>query len=585
LNTNWVLALVISGGMALEICGGGGGKSRVQVPLNFTTAAARVKFGSVTADATSAAQTVRLTNNDSATGVRATTSTVRNSPGTVSNVGASFLSSFGLHVNHITNFPLKVSYGNFRNWDLNVSLWQGLSSCVGHTKAECQANPNLVTYTWTNLDQNLANVYAAGIKDGVLYTLSRTPLWASSNPTGTRCLYGNGTCYPPADMNPDGSCSGRNSTCAIWDNWVTSIANHVNSSTYRQTHAHIQIWEAQNEIHCDSTIGGGCGGIGGTKATWAQLLRMTEDTRCIIKGIGTLHNYPTAGKSASCSSYLSTLKQTPIDVNALIATSSDSPSPFIAPRITRNYLYCDNNPTNDLNEGTSTSCTWNNGLNWGSASVDIINFHFYITNEQPENDLPNNSTNHWVSSINSWLTSIDKTKPLINGEGSCGQPNVGRHIWNDNYSKAAFVPRYLALLWSAGITQSFYYSYDGSCELWDGNGLTPAGTAWNATYNWLVGATPVKSPFCSNAGTIWTCPLIAANGKRAELVWDSQFGPGGRKEPASCTSASNPLICGDTTYSVPTAYRQDWIDPQGNVHPFQLTVKVGAVPILLEGQP
>jgi hypothetical protein len=498
-----------------------------------------------------------------------------------SGIPASF---FGMHVNKAASFPLQVSYGSFRDWDINASSWQTTSSCVGHTNVECQANPNLVTYTWTNLDQNLSNANSAGIKDGVLYTLSRTPLWASSNPTGTGCLYGNGTCYPPVDMNADGSCSGTNSTCAIWDNWVTSISNHVNNSTYRQTHAHVQIWEAQNEIHCDSTINGGasCGGTGGTKATWAELLRMNEDTRCILKGVGTIHNYPTAGNSASCSSYLSTLGQTAIDVNALVTTNSDSPAPFFSQRITQNYLYCNNNPSEDLNGGTSTSCTWSGGLNWGSSSVDIINFHFYITNEQPENDLPNNSTNHWISSIDSWLTSTDKAKPLINGEGSCGQPNAGLHIWNDNYSMAGYVSRYLALLWSAGINQSFYYSYDGSCVLWNGSGLTPAGTGWNSTYNWLAGATPVNSPFCSNAGTIWTCPFIGANGKPAELVWDSQFGPGGTTASANCASATNLLICGDTAYTVPTVYQQDWVDIKGNVHPFQLTVTVGAVPILLE---
>ena len=491
-------------------------------------------------------------------------------------------SFFGMHVNHAERYPLQVSYGSFRNWDVNSSSWQGLSSCVGHSNTECQANPNLVTYTWTNLDRNLSNVYSAGIKDGVLYTLARTPLWASSNPTGTGCLYGNGTCYPPVDMNADGSCSGTNSTCTIWDNWVTSIANHVNNSAYEQTHAHVQIWEAQNEIHCDSTIGGGCGGTGGTKATWAELLRMNEDTRCILKGVGTIHNYPVARKSASCSGYLSTLGQTAIDANALVTTNSDSPTPFFSRKITKNYLYCNNNPYMDLNGGTSTSCTWSGGLNWGSSSVDIINFHFYITNEQPENDLPNNSTKQWVRSIDSWLTSTDKAKPLINGEGSCGIPNAGLHIWNDSYSMAAFVPRYLALLWSAGINQSFYYSYDGSCVLWNGSGLTPAGTAWNSTNNWLAGATPVNRPFCSNSGTIWTCPLVRANGKPAELVWDSQFGPGGTTAPAKCGSASNPLICGDTAYTVPKEYQQDWIDIEGNVHPLQLTVTVGAVPILLE---
>ena len=492
-------------------------------------------------------------------------------------------SFFGMHLNQEARFPLQVGYGSFRDWDSNQSSWQNLATCVGHTNAECQANPSLVTYTWTHLDQNLSNLYSAGITDGVLYTLSRTPVWASSNPTGTGCSYGNGTCYPPADMNADGSCSGANSTCAIWDNWVTSIASHVNNANYRRSHAHIQLWEAQNEIECDVTLTpNACGGIGGTTATWAELLRLNEDLRCILEGVGTIHNYPTAGNSASCASYLTTLGQPAIDSTALVSVDSNSPSTFWAPRITQNYLYCNHNPSKDL--GTSTSCTWSGGLNWGSSSVDIINFHFYVTNEQPENDLPAGSSNNWVTSIEAWLSASDQAKPLINGEGSCGNANVGGHIWNDSYSMAAFVPRYLALLWSAGISRSFYYSYDGMCSLWNSGGLTPAGIALNSTYSWLLGSTPVNTPFCSNTGTVWTCALIEANGKPAQLVWDSQYGPGGTTAPANCSTASVPTICGNTPYTVPTPYSADWVDSAGTSHAYSATVTIGAAPILLEGK-
>jgi hypothetical protein len=494
-------------------------------------------------------------------------------------------SFFGMETNPLSggNFPLQVGYGDFRDWDSNQTSWQNLATCVGYTNVQCQANPNLVTYTWTNLDQNLSNVYSAGIMDGVLYTLSRTPVWASSNPAGTGCAYGNGACYPPTDMNEDGSCSGTNSTCAIWDNWVASIASHVNNTDYRRTHAHIQIWEAQNEIECDSTLTpAACGGSEGINATWAELLRMNEDLRCILKGVGTIHNYPTAGNSASCPSYLATLGRTAIDSTALVSMDSSSPSTFWAPRITRNYLYCNNKPVDDL--GTSTSCTWSGGLNWGSSSVDVINFHFYVTNEQPENDLPAGSSNNWVSSINSWLSPADKAKPLISGEGSCGYPNSGQHIWNDNYSIAAFLPRFLALLWSAGISQSFYYTYNDSCTLWNGSALVPAGMAWNSAYNWLAGSTPVNTPFCSNAGTVWTCALTEANGKPAELVWDSQYGPGGTTAPASCSTASVPTICGNTPYTVPAPYSADWVDSAGTSHAYTAAVTIGAAPILLEGK-
>ena len=119
---------------------------------------------------------------------------------------------------------------------------------------------------------------------------------------------------------------------------------------------------------------------------------------------------------------------------------------------------------------------------------------------------------------------------------------MGRRLFNG-------VPRYAALLWSAGVTENFWFEYDTApgwyCPLGDGSSLTPAGIAWNTTYKWLVGATPVNSPFCSAFATLWTCPLTDANGK-------------------------------------PTEYGHDWVDTEGTVHPFRPTVTVGAVPILLE---
>jgi len=104
-------------------------------------------------------------------------------------------SFFGMHVNGGGSFPLHISYGDFRDWDSNRTAWPSLATCPApNTPAQCRANPSLVTYKWTNLDQNLSNLYSAGITDGVLYTLSRTPVWGSSNPTGTGCLYDKGTC-------------------------------------------------------------------------------------------------------------------------------------------------------------------------------------------------------------------------------------------------------------------------------------------------------------------------------------------------------------------------------------------------------
>ena len=286
--------------------------------------------------------------------------------------------------------------------------------------------------------------------------------------------------------------------------------------------------------------------------------------------------------STACSTYLTALGYTAIDHNANIVLSSQeapySGSFFL--NIAQNYLYCNHSPKND--NGSSTTCTWSGGLNWLANAVDIMNWHMYVSSEEPEADLPAGSTNNWIQRIKAILAPADRLKPLWNGEGSCAGPGP---IWNDNYSRAGFVLRYMALLWSSNVTESMWYMYNANCPLFNSfsKTLMPAGKAWNSSYNWLVGSTPPNTPFCSNAGTVWTCPLVEANGKPAELVWDSQYGPGGTTAPTNCSTASVPTICGSTTYTVPALYSADWIDMDGTSHPYSSTVTIGAAPILLEG--
>jgi hypothetical protein len=232
---------------------------------------------------------------------------------------------------------------------------------------------------------------------------------------------------------------------------------------------------------------------------------------------------------------------------------------------------------------------WPGGLNWMSNAIDIINFHFYVTNEQPENDFPADSTNNWIVAAKGVMSASDLAKPLWSGEGSCGAGGNPNHIWSDAYSMAGFAIRHSALLWSAGVTKDFWFQYETSsdpyCPLFSSTGsLLPAGLAWNSGYRWLVGSTPTNNPFCSASGTIWACPLTETNGRAAELVWDAQYGPGGTTSPSICSTALVPTICGSTTYTVPAPYSGgDWVDVTGTSHPFSPTVTIGAVPIFLEG--
>ena len=199
------------------------------------------------------------------------------------------------------------------------------------------------TVDWRRLDTTLANLKRAGV-DNVFYTLNRTPEWATPHPDDSNCDYGRGECWPPLGLNLDGS--GPN---LIWKDWVSRIAHHVNDPKFRKNHAHIKYWEPWNEWFDDSYFG--WGPKVGAHLTYAQMLRLTEDLRCVVTGKGTIHNYPKAGDATPCSAK-------PIDPSALISTPSDSPDCCMYAM--QNFLYCSSHiKLNDL--GNSSTCTWGEG--------------------------------------------------------------------------------------------------------------------------------------------------------------------------------------------------------------------------------
>ncbi|MGA1989374.1 MAG: hypothetical protein ABSG72_24100, partial [Candidatus Sulfotelmatobacter sp.] len=131
------------------------------------------------------------------------------------------------------------TYGMQRFWDSPPMQWPSIETAAG-------------TYTFTSLDSDLAQAFTEGTFEA-FYTLARTPPWITSDPTDTTCNYqlpavggGNGECYPPSDLNADGS-----GTNATWKAWITKIAQHANgqdgNSGYLTNHAHIRYWEIWNE--------------------------------------------------------------------------------------------------------------------------------------------------------------------------------------------------------------------------------------------------------------------------------------------------------------------------------------------------
>ncbi len=467
--------------------------------------------------------------------------------------------SWGMIDNH-TSFPLGVPYGQFRFWDTGNAQWPDIETCQASS-----GSPTDPCFTWNRssfgLDYYLASLSTAGVND-VFYTLSRTPAWASQDSTDPNCDYYSqgaqyqGACYPPTDLNSDGT-----GADLIWQNWVRAIATRVNDPTYLMTHSHIKYWEIWNEFYRSTTLAS-YSGSDSWQGTYNQLIRMTEDARCVITGTGTIHNVPTAGSSTPCSA-------TAIDPNAVIVSPSGAAGNAGAIVEMQNFLYCNNSP--------KATCTVGSA---GAAAVDVINLHLGAQNKQPESvantDIPN---------LRAILQRAELAKPLWDGEGSWGIPTLSGAIWTDGYSRAGFIPRFFATYWSVGVSEQMWYSYDtDDGQLYNGNLLVPEATAWTTTFNWLSGATPTNSPFCATSGTVYTCDFTRANGHIARLVWDSQYGPGGVTSPSNCTTSSTPAICGSTTYSVPSQFGLDWVDILGTTHAASGAVTIGANPILLEGQ-
>jgi phospholipase C/uncharacterized protein YjdB len=469
---------------------------------------------------------------------------------------------FGMHL-HLATSPVPGTMaGTGRVWDSASAQWPNLNTASGK-------------FTWTNLDSVLADYKTAGIND-VLYTLWRVPTWASSNPNDTSCDYAAslgpkyyGECDLPTDINADGT--GTNLT---WRTWVQNIAQYVNNPTYLATHAHIHYWEPCNECYRSPTLDPGYDSGGNVqvayKGTYAQLLRLMQDARCIILGnpndaITALNTtcgqagYPVIG----------------IDPTAQMVMPSSSPlqvgkNPSY-PQVTQNMLYC--TCANNSCSASTTGCTTGSA---GSAAVDIISAHIYPNSYTPE-QIPSE-----IAKVRAVLSATDLAKPFWDGEGGWGQTSIATQVNDgDPDLEAAFVARFLLMNWAAGASRTYWYQWDNAAygTLWNPTSnsdcTTPftsgyickAGTAYQQVYDWLVGSTLGD---CSVNGTVWTCTLTESNGSPAAIIWDTS---------QTCSNGS----CSSKQQSVSQIY-ESYNDLTGASYSINGTVAVGIKPILLQTQ-
>jgi hypothetical protein len=386
---------------------------------------------------------------------------------------------FGFTENNTSasNFPT-VNFAMQRFWDSPPLQWPSINTASG-------------VFTFTSLDSALARAYTNGVMEG-LYTLARTPPWASSAPSDMNCNYttansggGGGECDAPNDLNTDGSGSD-----AIWKAWIVAIAGHVNDATYLTTHAHISYWEIWNEPDTQAFWGGSI----------AQLARLTEDANCIITGRGVIH------QNGDGSATLCTARA--IDAKAKIVMAA-AHGKGVSITYGQNELYCTASP-----KGYRLPCP--NPPNAIAAAVDIINFHLKPGNETGNNCpapipcSPESAMQWYVSNIKAILQPAELAKPLWNGEASYSKSGFA-NAYTDVDMKVSFMPRYLLINWSLGISAMHWYTWES---------ITPASvqTSYQQAYNWLYGST-LSTP-CAAVGTVWSCG-ITKSGSEYLIMWDA----------------------------------------------------------------
>lgn len=537
--------------------------------------------------------------------------------------------------------PEPVTAGMLRIWDSGVG-WPNIETANG-------------TYNWTPLETLLKNAYDDGITTAI-YTMSRTPQWAldlvnncTSNPNqpacDTTCNYYDtggvttgagapGQCYPPSDINPDGT-----GTDAMWKAWVTALGQEATTLCNEGGYACIKYFEIWNEVDRNSQgsswfanqsgysapymFGNGTSGHGAQnsgnsyRGSYAQLVRMTQDARCLLMGQtslrtkgSTLYAIDNAG-SGGVGSYEecpTTTAKGP--AGSEIVLPSSHPQAPEGLNTSQNILYC---TYGSPSTGAPNYCNTGNDE---AYSVDIVNMHMK----------PGNNSDGWYEED-------EMLKQYCAVEGGCDSETgilqtreQGFPFWNDEsgYSgangdawngaggamsigqnpdmQASFIARYALTQWSLGIGNYDWYAYDLSNSI---NGGSANGTgsqagdpalAETSVATWLIGQTMtsggVATP-CSAASdpagktdsngnpTLWTCSLQGPNSFVGEPIWDSFAGTGGYTCASGSYEGDN---CTYYTYTVPSTwhfYRDLW----GNETAITNNqVQISNLPIMLENK-
>jgi hypothetical protein len=503
--------------------------------------------------------------------------------GTIFSQAQILSTQFGFHQTGIGGEPAAdIGFGTFRTWDTQCCQWYQIETSEG-------------SYSYTNADNVLAKLKGVGINDVLMTFGVGVPSFYSSNPTDSTCAYSPGICDPPTGLMPDGT-----GTDAAWIAFLQNAVARFSDHTYLQNHAHVLFYELFNEFDRSSILNSaGCTSGCQFQGTFSQLLRMQEDARCVIQGVGTIH-----ARNVSCAN--SGISPRGIDPAATaIAGNVEGGSP--GQRVVlQNFLYCNSSPP------AGSQCNWN-GTAWGASADPVIVLHYYFANVTVP--IPELVINR-IYLQRSTLQTAEQNKPYFAGEGSW----LGNNTQKDPGLSAGFTARWwLSLLLaqhfatgSPGPIRGYWYNWNGgsdpvngigglwstsywtfnpppnpvpppisdlSCETPENGGyICTGGTAARQIISWLVGQTWVSASCptsCTNPTQgVFKIDITGANGYKAEVAWDST-------PPAqACSLYAHPQVCGNTSYTAPP-YVTQYRDLAGGTHP-SVPIVIGAEPIIAE---
>jgi hypothetical protein len=183
---------------------------------------------------------------------------------------------------------------------------------------------------------------------------------------------------------------------------------------------------------------------------------------------------------------------------------------------------------------------------------DVVTTHGYpsLNNPTAESLVPAR-----MDAIKNVMTKYNVAKPIWDSEGSWGTASLSAE------QKSAFVARFFLLHWVNGLSRAYWYAWD---EANWGNlmGNPDAATAYQQTYNWMVGSTFPTG--CKASGSVYTCEVGRPNGYQGLVVWNT---------------------AGTSTYTPATTFIRvrDLAGASHMIDPGQ-AITIGIKPLLLQNQ-